>query len=256
MFAESPPPVRQMANASVQRTLIIIPAFNEEQALPAVLKSLRSNVAEWDVLVVDDGSTDGTASAAAAGGAMVARLPFNLGIGGALRTGFRFAARMGYQRAVQFDADGQHEATEIHRLLDEVGRGADLAVGSRFAAEQRDYRVGPARRAAMSVLRVAITLLAGHRLTDTSSGFRAFSRSMLEFFASTYPIEYMDSVEALLLACYAGFRVIEVPIVMHQRLAGTPANRQWRLVYHYLRLLLVMISMASIPKSSTGRTSA
>jgi glycosyltransferase involved in cell wall biosynthesis len=238
------------------RTLIIIPAFNEAEALPAVLQRLREGAPTLDVLVVDDGSGDHTAQVAVAGGASVARLPYNLGIGGALRTGFRYAVRNGYDRAIQFDADGQHDVNELDALLLELDRGADLVVGTRFAPGERRYRTGFIRGSAMGVLRMALNLLSGERFTDTSSGFRALSRQMLEYFASTYPVEYMDSVEALLLACYAGFSVVEVPVVMHERTTGTPSNRNLRLMYHYVRLLLVLLSMASVRNRNGRRVAA
>lgn len=121
------------------RTLIVIPALNEEASLPGVLASLRSGTPGCDILVVDDGSTDATARVSAALGATVALLPFNLGIGGALRAGFRYAVEQGYDRAVQFDADGQHDVNEIDTLLLQLDRGADLVVGSRFAMEDHGY---------------------------------------------------------------------------------------------------------------------
>lgn len=228
------------------RTLIVIPAWNEEAALPAVLRELARRVPEHDVLVVDDGSTDATARVARAMGVPVASLPFNLGIGGALRTGFRYAVQHGYDRAVQFDADGQHDPDSIATLLDALDAGADLVVGSRFASEEHEYAVSPVRGTAMRLLRVAVSLLARQRFTDTSSGFRAFSRPMLEYFARTYPVEYMDSVEALLLACYAGFRVVELPVAMRHRVAGAASNRNLKLLYHYVRLLIVMLSQAPL----------
>lgn len=227
-------------------TLVIIPALNEQAALPGVLAALRTRLPDVDVLVVDDGSSDATAEVAAAGGAMVARLPFNLGTGGALRTGFRFAARTGYERAIQFDADGQHDAAEIAALTAQLDEGADLVIGSRFAREAQ-YDAGAVRMRAMGVLRIALAALSGRRFTDTSSGFRAFSRRMLEFYASTYPLEYLsDTVEALLIACYAGFTVVEVPVRMHQRSGGTPSTKTLRLVYQYVRLLVALAAMASV----------
>lgn len=229
-----------------QRTLVIIPAFNEEQSLPGVLRDLRRRHPDLDVLVVDDGSRDATARVAAEGGAAVASLPFNLGIGGALRTGFRYAVRAGYDRAVQFDADGQHDCNELDALLIELDRGADMVVGTRFATRESTYRAGVVRTGAMSVLRIALKLLSGLQFTDTSSGFRAFSRPVLEFFAHTYPAEYMESAEALLLAVYAGFTVVETPVVMHHRTAGVPSNRNLKLVYHYCRVLLMLVSLASM----------
>lgn len=228
------------------RTLIIIPAFNEEGPLPSTLADLRTAAPQFDVLVVDDGSTDSTSAVAANAGVTVARLPYNLGIGGALRTGFQYAVRRGYDRAVQFDADGQHDATEIRHLLEALDSGADMAIGGRFAQEEITYEVGRVRGTAMRLLRLGVIALAGKRYSDTSSGFRAFSSPVLELFARTYPAEYMDSVEALLLACYAGFDVVEVPTTMRPRQGGTASNRNLKLIYHYLRLLIVMVSTAPL----------
>src|SRR5205085_7105906 len=132
------------------------------------------------------------------------------------------------------------------RLLEVLDEGADMAVGSRFAQEQREYDVGRVRLVAMRLLRLGILALSGQRFSDTSSGFRAFSRPMLEFFAHNYPAEYMESVEALLLACYAGFRVVEIPVQMRPRAAGVASNRNLKLIYHYLRLLTMMATTASI----------
>jgi glycosyltransferase involved in cell wall biosynthesis len=226
------------------RTLVIIPAFNEQAALPAVLTELHGRRPDLDVVVVDDGSTDGTADVARAAGVVVLRLPFNLGIGGALRLGFRYAVAEDYDRAVQFDADGQHDPGQLDSLLDGLDSGADMVVGSRFA-EESGYEVGRARQGAMGMLRLGVRVLSGRRFTDTSSGFRAFDRPVLEFFAKTYPLEYMDSVEALLLACRAGFDVLEVPVTMRERSAGTASQRHVKLVFHYFRLLVVMLSSAS-----------
>ena len=240
-----------------KKTLIIIPAFNEEASLPGVLAGLRLNAPEHDVLVVDDGSTDRTAEVAATHGATVATLPFNLGVGGAVRTGFQFAVRQGYDRAIQFDADGQHDPLEIPGLLGELDAGADLVIGSRFADGSHEYNPGRVRGRAMGLLRLTLNLLAGQRFTDTSSGFRAYSRRLLEFFARTYPVEYLsDTVEALLLACYAGFTVVERPVVMHRRAGGAPSNRNVKLIYHYLRLLLVLASTASLRGRAARRGAA
>jgi glycosyltransferase involved in cell wall biosynthesis len=232
-----------MVNAP--RTLVIIPAFNEEASLPIVLDDLRRRWPSFDVMVVDDGSTDATAKVARDAGVVVAVLPYNLGIGGALRTGFRFAVQQGYERGIQFDADGQHDAREIPALLRALDDGADMVVGSRFADSQSGYSVGRVRGSAMRFLRLGVRLLLGRSFTDTSSGFRAFSRRALEYFAHTYPVDYMDSVEALLLACYAGFRVTEIPARMHTRTAGVASTRSIRLAYHFVRLTVVMLASAS-----------
>ncbi len=226
------------------RTLVIIPAKDEEAALPRVLADLRRVEPTLDVVVVDDGSTDATAAVALAGGATVLSLPFNLGIGGALRTGFVFAVREGYDRALQFDGDGQHDPHEIAALLGALDDGADMVIGSRFTVEGHTYEVGRVRRRAMGALRVAVRQISGQQFTDTSSGFRAFSRPVLEFFSTNYPAEYMESVEALILASTAGFRVDEVPVRMHSREAGQAHNRNVKLIYHYIRLFVVMLASA------------
>ena len=224
------------------RVLVIIPAYNEEASLPRVLEELTTTVPAADVVVVSDGSLDRTARVARHSGVAVVELPFNLGIGGALRTGFKYAVRHGYTRAVQFDADGQHDPAEISALERGLDAGADLVVGSRFAAGgEVTYQVGRSRRAAMRVLARFVRTLIHRDLTDTSSGFRGFSSRALEYFAQTYPVEYLDSVEALVMADVAGLAIDEVPVRMRERMSGEPSARNFRLVYYYLRLLVVMI---------------
>lgn len=232
--------------------LFIIPAYNEEAALPRVLVELAEAYPAADVVVVDDGSADATADVARLGGAVVLELPFNLGIGGALRTGFRYAERKGYSRAVQFDADGQHHPDEVPALLAALDAGAEMVVGSRFSEGHPGYQVGRLRKVAMGALTITMRRMAGQNFTDTSSGFRAFSRPVLEFFADTYPAEYMESVEALLSTCRAGFRVVEVPVTMRGRETGAPSNRTWRLVYHYLRLFVVLLAAAPRARQAPG----
>ena len=227
------------------RAIAIIPAFNEEEALPAVLAELRAVVPDLDVVVVSDGSRDHTADVARAAGVHVVELPYNLGIGGALQTGFRFARRGGWPRAVQIDADGQHDATQIAALLAGLDTGADLVIGTRFADPSGAYQVGRTRGGAMGAMRVGVRLLSGRRFTDTSSGFRAFSADLIAYFAETYPSEYMDSVEALLLALREGFSVVEVPVTMRERQAGQASHRNVRLAYYFVRLSVVMLSGAN-----------
>jgi len=230
-------------------TLVILPALNEEAALTGVLKELARDCPELDVLVVDDGSTDGTADVARTEGVPVAVLPFNLGVGGALQTGFRYAVAHGYRRAIQFDADGQHDPSQVPALLAALDDGADLVIGSRFAAPEQgaEYDVGRLRGGAMAVLRVAVRILSGRSFSDTSSGFRAFSAPLLDFYAASYPNEYLgDTVEALLMACQAGYTVVEVPVTMRVRAAGTPSTQNLRLIYHYLRALVSLLSRAPI----------
>jgi glycosyltransferase involved in cell wall biosynthesis len=230
----------------VTRVLIVMPALNEAESLPATLKELREVVDDNDVLVVDDGSTDATAEVARRAGAVSAQLPFTLGVGGAVRVGLHYAQRNGYDRAVVIDADGQHDPAGITALLDALDSGADMVVGSRFAAGTTEYPVGRVRRQAMRFLATIVRTLTGQRFSDVTSGFRAFDRSVIELLARDYPVEYLaDTVEALLIVRYAGFRVDEVPISMRPRAAGMPSTRRVKLVINYLRLLIGILGSAS-----------
>lgn len=229
-----------------RRTLIIIPALNEEASLPAVLADLKAVVPECDVLVVDDGSDDDTAAVARNAGVKVASLPFNLGVGGALRTGFRYAVANGYGQAIQFDADGQHKAGEIAKMLDCLDSGMDLVIGSRFASTSTAYHVGAVRGGGMYLLRTMLRVLSAQRFGDPSSGFRAFSGRLLTYFARSYPVDYLsDTVEALLLAIYDGFNVGEIPVSMEHRELGQPSTRNFMLLFHFIRLMLVILFTAS-----------
>ncbi|HVF13799.1 MAG TPA: glycosyltransferase family 2 protein [Acidimicrobiales bacterium] len=255
--------------------LVIIPALNEEIALRGVIDELRAWSPDVHILVVDDGSSDSTTAVARAAGVPVAPLVFNLGVGGALQTGFRYAVRHGFTRAVQFDGDGQHDASEIPALLAQLDRGADLVIGSRFAPRASttddpagdhppgdviggdvptgDYSVGRIRGNAMRGLQLAVRVLGGRPFTDASSGFRAFSAPLLDFFARRYPNEFLgDTAEALLLACRAGFVVVEVPVRMRPRAGGVPSNGSAKMAYHYIRVLVSMIGSSPM-RRTTGR---
>jgi len=230
----------------VTRTLIIVPALNEEQSLPATLKELREVVDQHDIVVIDDGSIDATADVARRAGAVSAQLPFTLGVGGAVRVGLHYAQRNGYDRAVVIDADGQHDPAGVTALLDALDAGADMAVGSRFIEGTPEYRVGRTRRQAMRFLALIVRALTGQRYSDVTSGFRAYDRPVIELLAREYPVEYLaDTVEALLIVRYAGFRVDEVPITMRPRAAGVPSTRRVKLVINYLRLLIGIVGSAS-----------
>lgn len=221
--------------------LAIVPALNEQATVADVVQAIRSELGA-DVLVVDDGSHDMTSEKAMAAGARVVRHPFNLGVGAALRTGFRFAETSGYAAVIQIDADGQHGADEAHVLLELVSSGrADIVVGSRFAQGSGEYGVGRLRRFSMRVLSRVVSRRLGTRITDTTSGFRAFDRRAIEYFARAYPTAYLsDTVEALLLAKDWDLRVIEVPVAMRERMGGQASNRVFKSVYHLCRLTVVV----------------
>lgn len=226
-----------MSGPAQEPTIVVVPAYNEQEALPEVLAQLAAT--DLDVIVVDDGSSDATAAVARGAGVACVVLPFNLGIGGALRAGYRYAVEHGYGRAVQFDADGQHRADQIGVLTAALDTGADLAVGSRFL--EGYYDVGRSRAAAMRTLRVGVRMITGQSFSDTSSGFRAVQGELMEVFAREYPVNYLDSVETLVEACRRGYRVVEVPTLMNQRVGGVPSQPPLRLAYHYARLVVALL---------------
>lgn len=214
--------------------LVVIPAFNEERSVGAVVAAARE--LGYPALVVDDGSYDRTSDSAGAAGAVVLRLPVNLGVGGALRCGFRYAVTHGYRVVVQCDADGQHDPAQISTLLDAMTEhDAQLVVGSRFAPGSGHYEAGRGRRLVMRRLARMASRRTGVTITDATSGFRAIGNSLLGAFASTYPTEYLgDTIEALARAGRAGYRVVEVPVKMRAREVGvstaSSVSSAWYLV--------------------------
>ena len=232
------------------RVIVIVPALNEQETVAAVIADIRRDLGA-DVLVVDDGSSDRTAAVARQAGASVVRHPFNLGVGAALRTGFRYAEARGYSIAMQIDADGQHDPFEAAKLLDAVRSGTDIVVGSRFAVGSGTYRVTSGRRISMKLLSTVLSRRVGRPITDTTSGYRAFSRTAIELFATQYPSAYLsDTVESLLIAHYNGLAIDEVPVTMHERMGGVPSNNFVRSAYHLVRLVLViMLSRSRRPLS-------
>ena len=231
--------VAEIGNTIV-RTLIVVPAWNEEQSVGSTIAEIRAALPAVDVLVVDDGSTDRTAGVAAEAGALVLRLPFNLGVGGAMRAGYRYAVRNDYTVVVQVDADGQHEPADVPRLLAELGP-AELVIGSRFAGVG-DYRVHGPRKWAMTLLARVLSRLAGHPLTDVTSGFKAVSGRALTLFAEYCPVEYLgDTVECLVIAIRAGCGVVELPTRMRRRRAGQPSHRPWKAGFYLLRACMALL---------------
>jgi glycosyltransferase involved in cell wall biosynthesis len=199
--------------------LVVVPAYNEERSLPATLLELRRDCPWADAVIVDDGSGDGTRAAAAALGYRVLALPFNLGIGGAVQTGFQYAVGRGYRAVVQVDADGQHPPAEILRIVRPVLAGeCDVAVGSRFLSPG-GYRQTLWRRAGIAILAGVVSVATGRRVTDPTSGFRAYSPAAVGFLARDYPYDYPEP-EALVALHRAGLRVVEVPVAMRPRRDG------------------------------------
>lgn len=201
------------------RVLVVVPAYNEAGSVATVIGEVRAALPDADVLVVDDGSRDRTSAAARDAGALVLRLPINLGVGGAMRTGFRFAQRSGYDAVVQVDGDGQHDATFLPVLLAAL-EDAEVVIGARFAGVG-DYAVKGPRLWAMRLLSFVVGRIVGARLTDVTSGYRASGRRAIEVFARHYPAEYLgDTVESLVIAHRLGLPVRQVAVRMRVRAAG------------------------------------
>ena len=223
------------------RRVAIVPALNEEHSIECVIDELRAFDAGLDVVVIDDGSSDGTADAAAAKGAYVLRLPFNLGIGGAVQTGFKFAFEHDYDIAVRVDGDGQHDPAQLVRILAPVLRGdADIAVGSRFAAEgAAGYRSSRSRRVGIRILAAVVSRIVGQRVTDTTSGFQALNRKGIALFAHDYPHDYPE-VEATVMVFRHRLRLQEVPVSMRERGGGQSSITALRSVYYMVKVLLAI----------------
>lgn len=236
--------------------LIVMPAFNEQEAVGDVIREVHQKLPGIAVLVVDDGSQDHTTAVARTAGARVARLPFNLGVGGAMRTGFRFALENGYSTVIQVDSDGQHDPAGVPALLAALAEGNDIVMGARFAGEG-DYRVRGPRAWAMKVLSAVLSRTAKTRLTDTTSGFRASGPRAVALFADHYPAEYLgDTIEALVIAARAGLRVAQVPVAMRPRAGGVPSHNFVKSTIYLARAGVALVFAYVRPRSSyrTGGT--
>jgi len=237
------------------RVVAVVPAWNEAGAIGAVVDEIRAFDPQIDVVVVDDASTDDTAGVARAHGAKVLALPFNVGIGGAVQTGFRYARDEGYEVAVRLDGDGQHDASELGKLLGPIHAGeADFVVGSRFVDPGGTYRPPFARRVGIGVFARLVSLLAGQHVTDTTSGFAALNRPGIELFAVEYPHDYPE-VEATLVALRSGLRLRQVQVDMRERQAGTSSITFVRSLYYIVKVMLALLvaSLRRYPRLETAR---
>jgi glycosyltransferase involved in cell wall biosynthesis len=228
------------------RVLAIIPAYNEAASLPGVLQDLHEHLPCADVVVVNDGSTDATSTVAKAHGAWVIDLPINLGIGGAVQTGLIFAHRDGYDIAFQLDGDGQHLAAELHQIIDPVLEDHfDAVIGSRFL-DVRSYRVPWNRRLGIHVLNLVCSLLSGTRVTDATSGFRAYNRTAIALLARMYPQDYPEP-EVIITLRKHRLRVGEAPVRMQPRLAGRSSITPIRSTYYMAKVTLALVIHALGP---------
>jgi hypothetical protein len=217
-------------------TMILLPAFNESVRIGDVILAVRQAAPSAGIVVVDDGSTDDTAERALAHGATLLRLPFNLGYGVALQTGYKYAVAQGATHLVQLDADGQHDPADISRVLDRVTSGAcDICIGSRFL-EGEPYAIPFTRRMGMALFRRVASALLGQTVTDPTSGFQAMNRRVLEFFLrDSYPVDFPD-VDVLVMLHRHGFRVAEVPVTMRARSTGASLHTGLKPVYYLFKM--------------------
>jgi hypothetical protein len=246
--ADSPRALRLLTTQEV-RTLILIPCLNEGPRIGSIVRELKSLHPDFDVLIVDDGSDDDTASAALDAGAEVVRLPLHLGYGAALQTGYRYALERGYTRLVQMDGDGQHPPTEVAGLLSRLEDGdADLVVGSRFLG-RADYKIPWLRRVGIGIFGRLTGWLIGRPVTDPTSGLQAMNTEVLRFYEQDfYPYDYPDA-DMLLRVHYAGLRFVEAPVVMRGGPPGKSMHTGMRPIYYVYKL---MLSLALTWLSSSG----
>ena len=223
------------------KIVAIVPAFNEERSIQSVVKGIKTLYPNISIVVVNDGSSDRTAEKAAASGARTITLPFNLGIGGAMQTGFKIAASEGYDIAIQVDGDAQHNPLYIKDLVKPLCRGElDMCIGSRFLSENPTFRSTFFRRIGIRIFSGLLRSLIHIRLTDPTSGFRAINRKLIRVFALNYPIDFPEP-EAIKLAQRFGARIGEVPVKMRKRLGGTSSIRYFSTIYYMVKVSLAIL---------------
>lgn len=240
-----------LSPAGSRKRLVIVPAYNEADSIAHVIADLRRHAPGFDVAIIDDGSVDGTAAVArraaaelGANNVYVISLPFNQGIGGAMQTGYRFAAQRGYDVAVQVDGDGQHPAHQIVPLVARLEQGgANMVIGSRFVQRSTDpdaYVPPPTRMTGIRFLRGLLRVLTGERITDCTSGFRAADRPLIESFARWYPDDYPEP-EVIVLMHKAGFKAVEAPVIMSARVAGQTSIPLHRGVFYVVKVSTALL---------------
>ncbi|WP_299296218.1 glycosyltransferase family 2 protein [uncultured Mobiluncus sp.] len=229
---------------NVARLLVIIPAWNEEKALPLTLPGISRELPEADILVVNDGSSDNTTAAALNAGVecQVATLPVNLGVGGALRVGYEYAVKQGYDYACQIDADGQHDPKFVREMLEAAkSSAADVVIGARFAGIG-DYQMHGPRKWASKMLAGLLSAVTRARLTDPTSGFKLTNARANCILANHMPVEYLgDTIEALVIMRKAGLKVTQVGVEMHERVAGLPSHSAWKSAQQLFRAMATVL---------------
>lgn len=220
--------------------LIIIPAYNEAETIENVIENLKDNYPQYDYIVVNDGSVDRTGKICEEKGYSLLNLPMNLGIGGAVQAGYRYAVKNGYSMAVQMDGDGQHDPKYLEDMIKTLKeQKAELVIGSRFVNKE-GFQSSKTRRFGIGFLSVLGKILTGVRLKDITSGYRLVGSRLLGIYANDYPSDYPEP-EAMVIAAIHGFGIVEYPVVMNERMGGTSSITLKRSVYYMVKVTLAMI---------------
>jgi len=220
--------------------LAVVPAYNESETIASVIHALRAHAPRFDTLVIDDGSTDETDVLATRAGAKVLRHPFNLGIGGAVQTGFVYAREHGYDFLAQVDGDGQHDSVELERLIATMDEeSVDVVCGSRFLTSDYRYPAPISRRTGIHIFAFLLSRIVGMRISDPTSGFRLYNRRAIELFARHYPHDYPE-VEAVLILHHHRLRMREIPVRMFVRGGGTSSIGTGKSAYYMAKVLLAL----------------
>ena len=222
------------------KTLIIIPAYNEEAAIRKVVENIRNRCPQYHYIIINDGSLDRTEQICKEQGFFYLTLPVNVGIAGAVQTGYKYAQRNGYDLAVQIDGDGQHDVGYISQMIAKMQEeNADIAIGSRFI-EKRGFQSSKARRTGIYFLSTLIKICTGKRIYDVTSGFRIVNRRFIEYYAQDDPGDYPEP-EAIVMALESHAKILEYPVMMRERGGGTSSIYSWRSIYYMIKVSLAII---------------
>lgn len=225
------------------KILVIIPAYNEEQNLPKVIKEVRRSPLKTDIVVINDCSSDRTRVAAEKEGVSVINLFANIGIGGAVQTGLKYAYFYGYDIAIQVDGDGQHNPDQIPQLIQPIlDEGVDMVIGSRFLDAHSNYTPSTMRLIGIRLFSRITSLIVGYPITDTTSGFRAIGKDLIAFFSQNYPTDFPDS-EAIIMLKKAGFKVLEIPVTMNARHRGKSSTNIVKSIYYPFKVGVSILSI-------------
>lgn len=220
------------------KKLVIIPAYNEEKSIKMVIENLTQNTTGYDYIIIDDGSTDNTKQVCKQNNLQYISLPQNLGIGGAMQTGYRYANDNDYDVAIQIDGDGQHDVRYLDMLVEQVENGSDICIGSRYI-EKQGFQSSVMRRIGKNVLSIWAYMLCGKKITDPTSGFRACNKQVIQMFANSYPYDYPEP-ETIIRLIRNKYVVKEIPVVMQQRQNGKSTITPIKSIKYMIKVLLSM----------------